>query len=509
MNTTINTTMNTTINTTINTNINVATTGTTTYNSALTHNVGIWNSLNGMNQNHFVHKALSLQLNLNLNTKKEKEADQTQTQSLFHIYNSINQRYPKRKRTRARDDGYDDTGDEFQFVNDYYYYTQFERQLMGLQQPTIVTSYTNNCDKEHTHNNKNSSDSKSGINSHPLSSSSSSSFIIKQHILCICNYIFIPTITVFTIITLSTIFSNILQKLLLLLLQCVTRIGLPTLPVSRKYILSNLYSIHMIMPTLLPKVMNTFLLLRLRIMDWKSLPLILTNYLPGVLQWNISMNASQIKGQNINNNENDENTSHISSQSNHDHPQVLIIHDIMLSIFTLQNNTLYTLLYTSIHQSIITPVQSFILNNQIMSRTKNMITKMIYMELWRQFWKQTFHVLRKDIYSFFVVTFFPSSSMSSLKSYNDYHSSIWEKNAPEFLRRGLKSIFVKYLQGHLESFIGHWFMKGYDLIGIYYVYNDGEFIEEDKEGVVFEEDEDIVIDATLLVENDDDGGDVK
>jgi len=38
--------------------------------------------------------------------------------------------------------------------------------------------------------------------------------------------------------------------------------------------------------------------------------------------------------------------------------------------------------------------------------------------------------------------------------------------APEFLKRGIKSLFVKFVQSRVESVLGDWFIKGYDVIGI-------------------------------------------
>lgn len=98
---------------------------------------------------------------------------------------------------------------------------------------------------------------------------------------------------------------------------------------------------------------------------------------------------------------------------------------------------------------------------------------MVYMELWRHFWSQTFRFLRLNVYNIFfpptttTTTTSTTTATLNMNTTGGYKSCAWEVYAPEFLKRGLKSLFIKFIQGRLEEIIRMWFMKGYDsMVGL-------------------------------------------
>lgn len=71
--------------------------------------------------------------------------------------------------------------------------------------------------------------------------------------------------------------------------------------------------------------------------------------------------------------------------------------------------------------------------------------KMALMEAWRRIWIQVFTNIRrlyKDVFK------------------DSYYNSFWEKYVPLWLRRGVRSLFVKKFQGNLEGIVTSWFSWG-------------------------------------------------
>lgn len=67
--------------------------------------------------------------------------------------------------------------------------------------------------------------------------------------------------------------------------------------------------------------------------------------------------------------------------------------------------------------------------------------KMVLIEAWRLLWMKVFSSLRRVYENFFTVS---------------YYDSFWESYAPLWLRRGVRALFVKKMQGHLEKSVAPW-----------------------------------------------------
>ena len=67
--------------------------------------------------------------------------------------------------------------------------------------------------------------------------------------------------------------------------------------------------------------------------------------------------------------------------------------------------------------------------------------KMALMEVWRLLWIQLFSSMRLFYQALFAVS---------------YYDSFWESYAPFWLRRGVRALFVKKIQGHLEKLLTPW-----------------------------------------------------
>jgi len=74
--------------------------------------------------------------------------------------------------------------------------------------------------------------------------------------------------------------------------------------------------------------------------------------------------------------------------------------------------------------------------------------KMILMEIWRSIWLKTFRTMR-DIY----IHWFGEN----------YYECLWEKYAPGWIRRGVRSYFVKMLQGRLQNVVYGWVTRGWEV----------------------------------------------
>ena len=77
--------------------------------------------------------------------------------------------------------------------------------------------------------------------------------------------------------------------------------------------------------------------------------------------------------------------------------------------------------------------------------------KMILMEVWRTFWSETFRCLRGYYLDIFQ---------------HNYYNTMWEQYAPGWVRRGVRSFFVKIVQGRLQNFIYSWMTRGWEVVSI-------------------------------------------
>jgi hypothetical protein len=76
---------------------------------------------------------------------------------------------------------------------------------------------------------------------------------------------------------------------------------------------------------------------------------------------------------------------------------------------------------------------------------------MAWMEIWRSVWKYSFRLGRKTYH---------------LWTGNKYYDSVWEKYAPGWLRRGVRSVVVKKLQGGLQGLVYGWITRGWEVVSI-------------------------------------------
>jgi hypothetical protein len=93
------------------------------------------------------------------------------------------------------------------------------------------------------------------------------------------------------------------------------------------------------------------------------------------------------------------------------------------------------------------------------------VYKMLLMEIWRSFWLNTFRLMRK--YFHYI-------------SGENYYDSLWESYAPGWLRRGVRSYFVKKVQGRLQNVIYGWVTRGWEVVSIGFGYSwlDFEIIQD-------------------------------
>lgn len=99
--------------------------------------------------------------------------------------------------------------------------------------------------------------------------------------------------------------------------------------------------------------------------------------------------------------------------------------------------------------------------------------KMILMEIWRSIWMKSFRTMR-DTYTFLFGV--------------NYYSSLWEKCAPGWIRRGARSYFVKILQGRLQNIVYAWATRGWEVVSIGFGsgWLDFEFVEDGDADIVDE-----------------------
>jgi hypothetical protein len=105
------------------------------------------------------------------------------------------------------------------------------------------------------------------------------------------------------------------------------------------------------------------------------------------------------------------------------------------------------------------------IRKKCLTKSLETLEKMILMELWRTFWMNTFRLARTYFHYIFG---------------ESYYDSIWECYAPGWLRRGVRSVFVKKVQGRLQSMLYGWITKGWEVVSIGFGYGwlDYEIIQE-------------------------------
>ena len=107
-------------------------------------------------------------------------------------------------------------------------------------------------------------------------------------------------------------------------------------------------------------------------------------------------------------------------------------------------------LVLSTESKLATSLKSFAVETLIPTATET-IHKMVLMECWRTFWMNSFKLLRKYYHSFTGVS---------------YYKSDWEVYAPGWLRRGIRSAFVKHFQKKLQNVVYLWMTRGWEIVSI-------------------------------------------
>jgi hypothetical protein len=244
---------------------------------------------------------------------------------------------------------------------------------------------------------------------------------------------------------------------------------------------------------------------------WRAIPVLLGN---AIRLYSNNWNNTNKKGNKLAKYDDDTtiaNNINSSSSSSSSCSSSSILSHLHNSLMNM--NLFYFMPVQYLNTIMIEPIQTFMIQHDIIQRSKHLLFKFIYVEVWRRIWNYTFSFLRINVFTFLcrsicgngdgVITVapmkmtslssswlspfssFPTSSKASpiIKAAESvipssssflYKHSFWEQNAPEFLKRGLKKMFVKYTQEYLESFIGFYAMNGYNQFVKYYYYNDDD-----------------------------------
>ena len=107
-------------------------------------------------------------------------------------------------------------------------------------------------------------------------------------------------------------------------------------------------------------------------------------------------------------------------------------------------------LVLSTESKLATSLKSFAVETLIPTTTET-IHKMVLMECWRTFWMNSLKLLRKYYHSVTGVS---------------YYKSDWEVYAPGWLRRGIRSAFVKHFQRRLQNVIYSFMTRGWEIVSI-------------------------------------------
>ncbi|GFH61307.1 predicted protein [Chaetoceros tenuissimus] len=113
----------------------------------------------------------------------------------------------------------------------------------------------------------------------------------------------------------------------------------------------------------------------------------------------------------------------------------------------------------------------------LMPTATETIHKMVLMECWRTFWMKSFKLLRKYYHSVTGIS---------------YYKSDWEVYAPGWLRRGIRSAFVKHFQKRLQNVVYSWMTRGWEIVSIgfgpawldFEIFGDGYAPSVDSETIV-------------------------
>ena len=434
-----------------------------------------------MNCNHHKHNH---NCNNHKHRRRGKYKEEQQSQVLVEKWNDIQKQY--RQKYHYQQQQRQQQQQNLQLIDNYYYYTKFERQLMGLQPFIIQSTCTGTVPTDKTHTNTvtattidtshhahqhtsttstTSSASSTPQHQHNSSSTNKKSSSFTSIVQPILYSIPLPIGTIFVLTTISSLAETIYY--------------------NKSSILSSISTNNY---SWVSNCIDIFYLLK--VMDWKSIPFAIANL---VWNWNNDYHDISSSGSSSNNS-----SSSSSNQHDKEYSHTILLRNekktimsYIMSYYSHSNmNNIVSSIQHIVQNNIISPIKSYIINHELIPRTHQIITKLIYMELWRHFWIEIFVFLRTHVYKTLSFAFMSSSFMSVLptssfnnnNNHNDnsYKSSFWEKNAPGFLKRGLKSLFIKYAQGHLEKLIGDWFTKGYDFIGLEVVGgNSWTLMEED------------------------------
>ena len=427
-----------------------------------------------MNCNHHRHNYCSS----HHRRRRGKYKEEQQSQVLVEKWNDIQKQYRQKYHYQQQQQQQQQQRQQnLQLIDNYYYYTKFERQLMGLQPFIIQSTCTGTVPTDKTHTNTVTTTTSHHTHQHTSTTSTTSTSSTPQH-----------QHSSSTNKNSSSFTSNVQPILYSILLPIGTIFVLTTISSLAETIYYNKSSILSSISTNYSWVSNcidTFYLLK--VMDWKSIPFAIANL---VWNWNNDYNDISSSGSGSSSNNSSSNNSSSSSSNQHDkeYSNTILLRNekktimsYIMSYYSHSNmsSNIVSSIQHIVQNNIISPIKSYIINHELIPRTHQIITKLIYMELWRHFWIEIFVFLRTHVYKTLSFAFMSSSFMSVMptSSYNNnnnnshnnnnsYKSSFWEKNAPGFLKRGLKSLFIKYAQGHLEKLIGDWFTKGYDFIGL-------------------------------------------
>jgi len=92
-----------------------------------------------------------------------------------------------------------------------------------------------------------------------------------------------------------------------------------------------------------------------------------------------------------------------------------------------------------------------LLQKTILPIGKETFFKMAWMEIWRSVWLHSFRFLR---------------GRYQVWTGCKYYDSVWERYAPGWLRRGVRSVVVKKVQGGLQGVVYRWITRGWEVVSI-------------------------------------------
>mmetsp|Transcript_26063 Transcript_26063/g.29788 ORF Transcript_26063/g.29788 Transcript_26063/m.29788 type:complete len:559 (-) Transcript_26063:1861-3537(-) len=291
-------------------------------------------------------------------------------------------------------------------IDDIYYYTKFERQLLGLQyvQPDEQSKYYHDdYESKNTSPNNTSSQSSSSSSHSPARNQEQRPKPKHPHDQQEEK---------------PSLFKSISYSILIPVISIFTMSSVSCLYTS-------------ISTTSYIAQMNIFNLL----MDWKNIPIILLNLSLGdsILRWNSN-----------NKNEKDQ------RNDNYDITKMKTRTNKYTSMQTPSSSTATTIMILQVMTTVTKPIIRYI-SNKIIPQSISTFKRFALMEFWRLSWMHLFKNLR-NIYKFI----FNSK----------YHDSTWEIYAPGWLKRGMKTLFIKYTKRYLELSFGDVYSKGFDLIGM-------------------------------------------